>query len=291
MQTSEEWCAILIKDGGSSKETDEVFYELDDIRLTKIELPNNIGLFSAQNMAFEQAYTTYVMPLDGDDKLPRNSLEKILKTFRETNCDFAYGDFRLFGNKNKTVVIPAPPPPRYALYRHLHAGCLAVRKAVWQKVGGYPTVIGRGYADFDYFITLLEQGYDGRHCGGVYYLWRMWSNSQLSKSYSTEFLNKRLLIVDRHPTFFRSRVFRWRFLAYGSLMDARSLAANGDRAAARHRALKALRFGCLERPSAYCIAILGYEPKWNPAYRALRLLYINTIKRVGRRLGQHSGQR
>lgn len=282
-QTDSRWEVVLVKDGGSDEDTDRVFLGLEHPNLKKIALVKNVGPYPARNLAFSLAQTKYVMPLDADDMLPPNSIKAVLETFHRKNCDYVFGDFKFIGEKDGVVKFVSPPFPKKYIYTNHFPGWTAIRRSIWEDIGGYSIELSDGYADFDFFLSMVEKGYVGKHCGEVYYFYRSWSKTQVSGSYRTRFFQKRSLIVGRHPTLFKRGIFRNRFLGYGALFDALGHAANSEVLDARKKAAMSIFLGCIERPILYYIFLFGTLPT-SKISNFLGRLFSLTLKKLIKKL-------
>jgi len=277
-QTDNRWEAVLVMDGGADEKTKKIFNELTHPKLRKFTNRENMGPYKTLNKGCEQAKTIYYMPLDADDKLPPNSVKDVLDAFQKKQCDFVFGNVAFFGEKKKVVNFLYPPTKR-DIYNHKNSK-LSVKKKIWMALGGYSDELSDGYADFDFFISLLEKHYKCCHCNSVHYLYRWWSDNQVSKSYRLGYYRKRSIIVKRHPLFFKKAVFRFRFVGYGALLDAQGYSLMGEKKKARKFAIKALTLGCLDRPMAWYIMFFGKVNKNGKIYNFLKKLYETTLKRL-----------
>src|SRR5436190_456209 len=75
--------------------------------------PENRGPSAARNRALELVNTSYVLPLDADDKLYPDALERLVEQLEAAGPDigFVYPHRQYFGNRHDHV-----PAPDYDLY-------------------------------------------------------------------------------------------------------------------------------------------------------------------------------
>jgi glycosyltransferase involved in cell wall biosynthesis len=257
-QNYSDWEAVLVKDGGSDETTDEIFTSLEHPRLKKYALDENMGPYFARNKAIEMAKSKIIMLLDGDDTLPANSLTNLVDVMEATNADYAYGQRKYFGEVDSLTIFSIPINIR-DIYRNLFPGTIMLKKTVWEELGRYidKGELGKGNADLDFQIGLLENNYKAAYCNSVTYLYRKHSAGQVSKSYKTNYLTKRKIIIKNHPLFFKRKIIKKRFLGYGALFDAVGFSRLGNYRQARKLALQAILHGCLERPSVWKLLLTG----------------------------------
>ena len=100
-QTFQSWEAVLVDDGSKDncgKICDE--YAAMDSRFRVIHKENG-GLTSARNAGLAMAFGEWVMPLDGDDWIEPDMLEKMYAVAEKSQADIVYCDFYLSYEKNE----------------------------------------------------------------------------------------------------------------------------------------------------------------------------------------------
>lgn len=117
----------------------------------------NKGLASARNTIIMNMTGDYLLPLDADDVLLPNAIEKIQEKIDETNADIIAPSFKTFGTTNQEVIIgPAN------VFDFLEANRIgyfsAIRKTKLLEIGGYSPRMTWGYEDYHMWINLLNRG-------------------------------------------------------------------------------------------------------------------------------------
>lgn len=118
-------------------------------------------------------------------------------------------------------------------------GPCAYKVLTWQQLGGWANELARGNADYDFLIGAFEAGLRGRHCGAIFYRYRVGHSGQVSQSYQRRHHETHEIMVRRHPDFFSNRARRNRFLALGYRRAAIASSEAGDLATAAHLAWNA----------------------------------------------------
>ena len=157
----------------------------------------NAGVSSARNHAIREAKGELILPVDADDKISPNYIEKAVEAMQEdvriVGCRACY-----FGTKEGEWRLPEYRPELLARKNMIPITSL-FRKSDWKCVGGfYEEEIYR--EDWDFWLSLMELG--GRYVRleetGLYY-------RVLPHSRRTNAKQQKRVIVDainrRHPEF------------------------------------------------------------------------------------------
>jgi glycosyltransferase involved in cell wall biosynthesis len=228
-QTDNRWVAVLVMDGGASARTREVFEQLDHPRLRKFKMAENVGPYPTRNKAFELTQTPFHLYLDGDDQLVPSSLALVLQTFeKHPDAAFVYGDYQCFGADDVVWRYQPVVTAQDLVERQSTPGPCAYKVQTWLQLGGWANELARGNADYDFLIGAFEAGLRGRHCGEIFYRYRVGHSGQVSQSYKRRHHVTHEIMVRRHPGFFGDRKRRNRFLALGYRRAAIASSEAGD---------------------------------------------------------------
>jgi glycosyltransferase involved in cell wall biosynthesis/SAM-dependent methyltransferase len=196
-------------------------------RVALLQNTVNSGLALTRNVGFANADTPFVLPLDADNRLLPDALDRLLGRLRTTTAAFAYPLTREFGDaETSTRRSPWEPsaiftyprdygpdtspfrmplgsspfdPSRFRSANYIDAMAL-VRLSAWATVGGYDH-IRFGWEDYDFWCKLVEQGLFGEQVAEVLAEYRVHNTSMLRSQTDVEG-NKRRLLADihrRHP--------------------------------------------------------------------------------------------
>ena len=100
-------CEIICVNDGSQDATLEVMLRFGgEIQIID---QNNKGLPSARNTGIMNATGDYILPLDSDDMLLDNCIEKILKVIEETGADVVAPSFKEFGERQTDIILMQNP--------------------------------------------------------------------------------------------------------------------------------------------------------------------------------------
>ena len=156
-QTYPYWEAIIVNDG-SPDDTEKIALEYvgKDQRVHYVYKENG-GLSSARNKGIECARGEFILPLDADDIIKPEYIEKALKAFEQNpQIKLVYCQAVFFGEiEGKCDLV-------YQGYKNLLVGnaifCSSIyRKVDYLKVGGYDENMRSGYEDWEFYIRLLDE--------------------------------------------------------------------------------------------------------------------------------------
>ena len=161
---------------------------------------SNYGLAMSRNSGFDAAGTTYVLPLDPDNKLLPQCCEILLNTIRTSGAAFAYSTIQRFGDKDGLISADVYDAQRFVGGNYIDAMAL-VSKEAWATIGGYHHMQVAGWEDYDFWCRLAEHGLAGAWHSDVLALYRVHGTSML-QTHTMVPVNHRLLVEDfttRHP--------------------------------------------------------------------------------------------
>lgn len=156
-QTYQNIEIIVVDDGSSDPETIN-FLGLEKGICVVHQL--NQGLSSARNAGFSAATGEYVLPLDADDWLEPDAIARLVVGLQQNaQVAFAFCYMRMEGEGEGILT------KQYNFFEQLFLNqlpySLLLRKAAWQKVGGYDESMRQGYEDWEFNIRLGAGGMHG----------------------------------------------------------------------------------------------------------------------------------
>ena len=182
-QTYPNFEIIFVNDG--SEDEKEVLQILEAVAQQYPEVKinyyykDNTGLADTRNFGIEKACGEYILPLDSDDLIATNFLEKTV-AFLDQNpsISFVYTEVLFWGAKNEIWGM-IDFDPKVILTRNLMTCTTLFRKTMWEHLGGYDLKMNYGYEDWDFWISAVEKGYKGSNIHQPLFLYRRKRNSML----------------------------------------------------------------------------------------------------------------
>lgn len=147
-------CEVIVVNDGSSDKSLEVARSFPVKVIDQI----NKGLPSARNTMIMNMNGDYLLPLDADDILLENAVEKILYVIEKANADIVAPSFKCFGVNNAEVILDKAPTLEMFKTANRIGYFSAIRKEALLEVGGYSPRMVYGYEDFALWHDLLKRG-------------------------------------------------------------------------------------------------------------------------------------
>jgi glycosyltransferase involved in cell wall biosynthesis len=237
-QTYRDFEIIVVDDGSDDAETLRVLDGLGpEARLVR---QDNLGLPAARNAGIAAAAGVLVLPLDCDDGIEPEFLERTVAALdADPDAGFAFSHLRLIGERQGVLA------KDYNFFTQLFLNqlpyCLLMHKQTWDRLGGYDETMRRGYEDWEFNIRAGANGLFGICVPEALFRYRV-SDAGMLKSISNR-LHAELWrdIQGRNPGLYRPRALiacwrQWRHrpMAYPAWLLAGLWAA--------HRVLPGIAF-------------------------------------------------
>lgn len=169
---------VIVINDGSTDHSLEIARSFEN-RGVKVIAQINKGLPSARNTGIMNATGDYVLPLDADDILMENCVERILQVAEQTNADIIAPSFRAFGINTGDAILVKNPTIDVFKKGNSIGYCSAIKRSVLQEVGGYSPRMVWGYEDYALWIDLLKRKKTLVTIQEVLWLYRTKENSMI----------------------------------------------------------------------------------------------------------------
>lgn len=203
LQTYQQTELIIVDDGSDDKATLRAINAFSLPNL-KIIHTNHMGPSFARNKGIAAASGSYILPLDADDVIDSTYIEKAVCIFEENpDTGIVYCQAAFFGEKSGKWQLP-PYSLKEMLVGNVIFSTAMFRKADWEKAGGYNESMKYGLEDYDFWLTLLENGAQVKQIPEVLFHYRIKPVSRTSimqksmamvqESYKQVYLNHKIFM-------------------------------------------------------------------------------------------------
>jgi GT2 family glycosyltransferase len=163
-QTFSDWEAVIVDDG-STDNTEEVALELVSSGQSKVHYHRveNGGVARARNIACEKAEGEFLLPLDADDLLTPDALEKFLEALlSDDKYGYSYSaleNYQCLPGEGRAW-LPGPFFRKWILNEN-NAACTGLfRKSLFEDGVRYEELI---HEDWDFWLQIVSRGLEGAY--------------------------------------------------------------------------------------------------------------------------------
>jgi glycosyltransferase involved in cell wall biosynthesis len=167
---------VVVDDASGQEGTAEVLSELEALEgVEVIRLEENGGPSRARNVGIERCRGRYLLPVDADNLLLPEAIEKLVAQLATAGEDvgFIYPNLDFFGNRDEYH--QAPP---YNLYTLLHANfcdtCSLIDRDVFEAGMRYHADIKLGHEDWEFALQMAAHAVRGEPAHGPTVRYRKW---------------------------------------------------------------------------------------------------------------------
>lgn len=184
-------CEIIVIDDGSTDGSLGIAKSYEEKGVRVISQVNK-GLPSARNTGIMNATGEFILPLDSDDMLLENCVERMLKVQEETNADMVAPSFKHIGLATTTVTLYKTLTLEHFCVANFIPYFTLIRRSKLLEIGGYSPRMLWGYEDYHLTFNLLTRGAKLETIQEPLVLYRLREGSMLSEAqrHHVELLNQ-----------------------------------------------------------------------------------------------------
>lgn len=188
---------IVIDDGSDDLQTLEALGALDQSKITLLHT-NRVRPAGARNAGVRASKGTYILPLDADDIMEPEYIERAVDAMRADDrlgIVYCHGDS--FGSEEATWRSPDYVPEMELSLNQIFNSAL-YRRADWERVGGYCESLLNGLEDYDFWLSILALGRTVLQLPEIYFHYRFKPVSR-----TTRFDEDLPRVLETYDTIFR----------------------------------------------------------------------------------------
>lgn len=245
-QTMGRWRAILLDDCSTDGTSPALCAAQADERVEVVLLERNHGRSLVRNVGIERAQTEAIFSLDADDCIVPEHFERCVPLLlARPEVGIVYTDYERFGARGG--LLRGEPFSRETVYRRQYIWAGAVfRRSAWARTIGYSDDFRDGNEDYDFWLRIVEAGYDGVYVPEPLFRYRVhqgsWSSTQAASD--DRVFRSQLKVIEQHRAGFERSGQLDAFLARVHGAECKRRYRAGDRrgalahlgASLRHRA-------------------------------------------------------
>lgn len=199
---------IVVNDGSTDSLTNQLISTLDHPCIRVINTENQ-GLAKARNTGIRASSGKYILPLDADDKISDNYIEKAVAILdNNSQIKIVTSEVEYFGAKKGKMLYP-----EYSieclLARNFIVCTSMFRRTDYDNTDGYNPNMKYGFEDWDFWLSLLESGGEVYRIKEVHFFYRIKKQSMIkslnSDQSKLELLRKQ--IYENHKELFSQHYF------------------------------------------------------------------------------------
>jgi len=182
-QTFQDFEIIIVNDGSTDKYTVNKLNSYNKPKCKIIHTVNK-GLSTARNIGIKESSGKYLLPLDADDKIGVKYLEEAVKILeKDIEIGIVYCDVEFFGDKAGKWNLPDFSIDRILIMNMIICSAL-FRKCDYEKTKGYNPNMIYGWEDWDFWLSVIENGSGVYKLPDVHFFYRIKNNDSMLKDLS-----------------------------------------------------------------------------------------------------------
>ena len=206
---------IIVDDGSTDQPT---LQKLEALKAAgyQVIFQSNGGPASARNTGVRASKGVYILPLDADNKITPDYINKAIPLLTEKEVDIVYARPIFFGDltQRKRQYKVRKYDDLNIVTGNFADACAVYKKTVWEKNGGYDTDIPfYGFEDWEFWINAASNGFQFYFLDEKLFYYRIVANSVIT-GYNQEeriTLNKQY-IAKKHSDFYLQKLIRLSYI-------------------------------------------------------------------------------
>ena len=198
---------MIVVDDGSTDAFTLKFLKVINHPEIHVFFRENDGVSKTRNYAVSKASGDYILPLDADDLVGENFLKEAVTILdKYPSVKVVCGDVEMFGKRKGLKRIP-----QHSMEMLLGQNTMAVtslfRKSDFLQTSGFNPNMNEGFEDWDFWLSLLENGGDVHKLNTVALYYRIKKNSRNYSLTDEKMQRLRMQIYQNHKSLYAKYFF------------------------------------------------------------------------------------
>ncbi|WZL88439.1 glycosyltransferase family A protein [Salinimicrobium sp. 3283s] len=201
-QTYHNWECIVVNDGSSDNTEQVAAAWLKKDKRFNYLYQENSGVSSARNTGIAHSKGEYILPLDADDRIAPEYIEKAVEAFLiSPDLTLVYCEAEKFDEESGKWNLA--PFSLHTMSRKNVIFCSALyKKKDWERVCGYDINMSTGIEDWEFWIALLKHGGMVKQLNFTGFYYRIRNNSRTALVEKNGIIDMYEYMTVKHPDFF-----------------------------------------------------------------------------------------
>ncbi|MFN3300380.1 MAG: glycosyltransferase family 2 protein [Sediminibacterium sp.] len=205
---------IIVDDGSTDLNTIQELEILDNKGFTVIKQENG-GPAKARNTGIAMAKGKYILPIDADNKIKIDYINRSIPILETNEYDIVYGK-PIFWNEQQKVKRKFKVKPFDELSfvtGNFADACAIYRKTVWEKNNGYDEKIPyHGFEDWEFWINAVSNGFKFKFINEHLFYYRVLENSVISSYNEDKSVVNHRYIAKKHSDLFLEKLVKLNYV-------------------------------------------------------------------------------
>ena len=199
---------IVVNDGSTDntkKIAEKLTNEFSQYRIKVLNQENSGHPAIARNKGIAIAKGEYILPLDADDQIEINMIERCVTVLNSNPVvDIVYTDRKDFDGVDRIVKARKYDFSVLKYQNHI-SYCAMFRKRVWENVGGYRVT---GFEDWDFWIAAGALGHKGYYLPEALFRYRRHDTGKYQNDLEHEECNRAQIVLNNPLVYSRNEILR-----------------------------------------------------------------------------------
>ncbi len=205
-QTYQNFEIVIVDDGSTDASTKEYLSKLSHAKI-RVFFKENEGVSLARNIAISKSTGDYVLPLDADDLITEDYLKLAVTILNHNSCvKLVTCNVEYFGyRKGKFPLINFSIEKLLA--KNLFVISSMFRRVDYNKTNGFNPNMKNGFEDWDFWLSLLENGGEVQNINKTCFYYRLHKDSRNNLLNKDTFTKLRYQIYQNHAELYHRYFF------------------------------------------------------------------------------------